>query len=467
MGIQTNKLTILFFVSMILLSSLVSAELLQVKSVAINDALVREMNMSAKFNITVTNNNDYMKTFEIDTFLDMEITPHESMSIPAKSSLEIPIEVTPSASLKERYQGVTPLSYYVSGITEGIRDAPVNNVLPMKIVSLRDALDIKIPATVRLSDGNLTISIENKENMFVSGNLKVSADMLSGSTDVTLEPNSKKYIDVPISTVRQKAGKYLITIDLETPDYTLEQKEEIILEPSAELRTDESRTGSIFAYTSKAKKTNIGNIETNATIRISKTTVSDWFTTFSQVPEQTERKGLIFTYSWSKMLNLDESFEISARTDYSLPLTILFVLAVSLIFVAIYMQKQIIVRKRTHRVKTSTGGFALKIQLNVKCVIGEAREVTITDFIPAFAQFYEKSATLPPDRKIGRALTWYLGNMIKGEEKTFTYVIYSPVKVVGKIDLPVVKGTYRSKKNRLKHMNSNSIFVLAEEAQKE
>jgi hypothetical protein len=103
----------------------------------------------------------------------------------------------------------------------------------------------------------------------------------------------------------------------------------------------------------------------------------------------------------------------------------------------------------------------------VKCVIGEAREVTITDFIPAFAQFYEKSATLPPDRKIGRALTWYLGNMIKGEEKTFTYVIYSPVKVVGKIDLPVVKGTYRSKKNRLKHMNSNSIFVLAEEAQKE
>jgi hypothetical protein len=458
-----KKIIILYLFSLILLSSFVSAQLLEVKSVSINDALAKEVNMSATFNVTVINTNDYKETFEIDTLLDMELSPTGFMEIPAKSTLVIPIEVRPSAYLKSKYSDVHSFSYYVRGLSSGT----VNYVFNIKIVSLRDALDIKIPATVRLSDKNLVVIIENKENMWVNGNLKVSADMLSGSKEVTIAPLSKQDIEIPIETVRKTAGKYLITSDFETPDYTLEKKEEIVLEPSVEIKSDESRTGSIFVYTSSVEKTNTGNIKTDSTIMITKTAVASWFTTFSQTPNQIERKGMSFVYSWTKKLDLDESFEIKAKTDYSLPLTVLFIVAISLIMLAIYFQKQIIIRKRTARVKTSTGGFALKVQLNVKCIRGEAREVTVTDFIPIFAQLYDKSAPLPPDRKVGRALTWFLGNMIKGEEKTITYIIYSRINVVGKIELPVARGSYKSKRGGSKHVNSNNVFILAEESQRE
>jgi hypothetical protein len=455
-----KKIIILYIFSLILLSSFVSAELLDIQSIVINNAVAKEINMNATFNLTITNNNDFNELFWIDSVLDMVMFPSGYMEIPAMSSLVIPIYVAPSSYFKSLYSGGHEFGYFVKGLNSGT----INKALQIKIVQLVDALQISIPDSVKMSDENMTITLENKENMWISGTLNAESDILSGSKEVEMEPLSKHDIDVPIKTVRDKAGKYLIDIKFATPDYTLDKKDDIVLEPTENIRSDESRTGSIFAYITLINKTNIGNIESDATIIVSKSAPISWFTTFSQIPEKVERSGLIIRYSWTKKLDLDESFAINVRTDYSLPLVVLIVLAAGLVFLYVYSRKQIIVTKRAVRVKTSTGEFALKILLHAKCVKGEAKEVIITDTIPIFSEFYEKSATLKPDRKIGRSLTWYLGNMIKGEEKTISYVIYSKVKVMGKIEMPVVRGTYKNIKDKLRHLTSNKLFILAEES---
>jgi len=460
---------IILFLSLILLSSPVMAAAfgalpLEVNSTAIYDAVAQETNMSVKFNITVTNPNSFNDVFEINSIMDMDFSPSDFMDIGSQSSITVPVEITPSAYLKSMYLEAHSFAYYVRGLNSGTTTA----ALKFKIVPLADALKINVPATVKLSDKTITVTLENKENMWLSGKIVLKSDVMSGSKDVTMEPFSRQDVEVPITTVREKAGKFLITISFKTSDYSMDRKDEITLEPSTDIRTDETKSGSIFLYQYISNKTNIGNIEQDATITIPKTIFSSWFTTFSQTPEKIDRKGMLLYFSWTKKIDLDETFSITAKTDYSLPLTILFIVLVALIVLGIYFQKQIIITKRTFsRIKTSMGGFALKVLLHVKCIRGEAMDVNVTDILPIFASLHEKTANPLPDRKIGRSMTWHLGNMIKGETKTITYVLYSGIKIVGKIELPDAKGSYRNKKGSTRQLGSNRVFILAEEMPKE
>ena len=60
-----------------------------------------------------------------------------------------------------------------------------------------------------------------------------------------------------------------------------------------------------------------------------------------------------------------------------------------------------------------------------------------------------------------RRLEWNVESLNKGEERIFTYIIYSKIGVVGRFELPSTRAVYE-KEGKVKNTESNRSFFINE-----
>lgn len=447
---------ILFLVILMLVPFAVAADL-DVEKKDVNPTVIKEIDRPAKFILDIQNN-DAADTFRIYALVAAYIEPSGFFTIGANENKTLNITVYPHDEIKESVEGDLIFNYEIKGEKTGY----FYDSLRIKIVSLSDAIQIQTD-NIMPSDTEVKVEVQNLENFnFYDLEVSIESPFFEYSETINLSAKQNKTILVPINKNIQKikAGNYDVEAHVETEDVDAE----IIATPVKYLERSgisvETDSSGVIVREKTITKTNEGNFATEITIEDSKDILSRLFTVFSVRPDSAERSGGIVKYTWTKEVEPSESFSVTMRTNYTFPFVLLLLVILIPLGAKTMHRQSVVASKRVSFVKTKGGEFALKVRLSVKART-DIEDVKIVDRLPSMVSVYEKF-TIKPDSvdSKNRKITWSLNRLNAGEERTFSYIIYSKINIVGRFELPEASVNYK-KNGKHEFAHSNKTYFVS------
>lgn len=445
----------------ILICSFASADI-SVSKTTKNDVVAKELSQPATFALKINNGGD-VDYAEFYTYVDAILAPRGAMKLEKGETKNVDLLVYPSAKLRDEKKGSYTFVYYVKGQQNTVEDRLVIRILPLK-----ELLAISMPDTVTTDDSDIKITIENNESIsFDKIDLELSSAFVKSSQSFGLGPYEKKEITLALDKAKVSsvlAGSYLVTLSLRVNDEaTLKLEKSITIKEKGNIVTDEKSSGSLFYPIFTVIKTNTGNIVSDVEVVITKNAFANSFTSFKTPPDKAEKKGMAYTYTWYATLKPQESFEVEVKTNYLLPIGIIFAILIIAAIISIYLRTDLLVRKKAVRVKSKGGEFAMKVMIFLRAR-HNISNIAIRERLPHLAELYERFGAVKPD-KIDKArglLEWNILNMQAGEEAILSYIFYSKVSVVGRFELPRAFATFKDAKGKIKQLFSNAVYFFEE-----
>ncbi|MEK6873330.1 MAG: hypothetical protein AABW91_00645 [Nanoarchaeota archaeon] len=448
-----KKVVILFFAFMFLLS-LVSA--FNVETETLRGTIINDNGSPGIIKFTITSVGE-SGTYEIYTTERFQISPKE-FSIASGKTIALELEFLPIDAMKEN-TGYIQIPYNIRKV--GTTDVQKGEVY-LKLIDFNEAFVIKgDPLTPESKE--VVINVYNVEDVkYENVHVKVSGAFFpSFEKDISLNPYEIKKFNVPVNQEQLKKlifGEYTIKGEITFN----KQKENVngkvkLLEKSG-IDSKQYTEGAIIRKLTVERK-NEGNVPTISEVQIKKNIISRLFTTFSVDPQKIDRQGVFVYYYWQKELQPDETFKIKATTNLLFPLLLIIAVGIIGYLANLYFLTNLNVRKQVQFVKTHGGEFALKITLRVSAK-KFMDNVTLYDRLPAMSHLYEKYGQAPNKIENGR-LTWNIGKLGQGEERFFSYIIYSKLKIIGKFELPRATGVYNVN-GKIHESISNKVLFIHE-----
>ena len=452
------KLVSLFFV-LVFLFGFTSGIDLEVEKNSKGNVVISELRNPAIFDLEIHNKGGE-DNFEIYSLVGVSMSPKGTFILPAgKSTIEV--QATPSESALKN-QGPYYFEYYIRGQNSGT----FKDNLLIQIVRLQDVFEIPTSA-LHPDDLFFNLSIKNTQNAKIE---KVKIHFNSEFFDFTRILSFKPFENVQVPVVLDKeklkslnAGPYVISVEIEVENVK-KQIEGIVdyLEKTGVSVRKENK-GFILRETIVTKK-NEGNVKSVGEILITKNILTRLFTTYSVEPDKVNRKGFFVEYVWEEELAPSESLTISMTTNYTLPFILIILIVVGGLFAKIYSQNNLVLKKSVSLVRTKGGEFALKVMINVRAR-KHVDSVQIIDRLPGMTKLYEKFGRRP-DRidEMTRRLFWNIDRLNAGEERMFSYIVYSKVRVLGRFEIPATMALYDCE-GKTHESFSNKTFFVSETTQ--
>lgn len=450
------KKVIPFLLILIINLSLISAINLEVKEKSINNVIISELSESAKFELEIINLNE-TDSFKIFSYI-VDIIPKDEFEIAQNEGRTIEIIATPSEKTKKTVKGNFLFEYRIAGTDPGT----FKGNLRIKLVPLAEIIEIT-PSTILPGQSEVELTIKNLEDKQLDGLiLEFNSKFFEKIETFSLKPYEKITLKVPIDKNIQnlEAGQYVLETGIQFKDIKSTAESEISYLEQSGISTKKNSLGFI-AKTTKIEKKNEGNVPAIARIEENNNILTRLFTTYSEVPLSTERKGLTIDHIWERTLRPNESFILTINRNYTIPIIILILFVVIISFVIYYLRTDLVLKKRISFVRTKGGEFALRVRIKAKAR-KNMENINLTDWLPAMTKIHEKYGTKPDhiDEQT-RKISWHINSLNAGEERAFSYLIYSKLKVVGKFELPSAHASYKSE-GKMKSVNSNRTSFAAE-----
>lgn len=447
-----------FLLLIILCAAVVSAANVTVQENSVDNVVIKEVDNPAIYDLIIKNNGR-TDSFRIFSFVGIDIQPSENFEIESGETQTIRIQANPSEKSRKDFAGWVLFEYRVAGSEPG----SYIDKLKVKIVPLNEIVEIS-PVSVFPDGTQATISLQNMENKSLDGLvLAFKSDFFEHTEALSLAPFEEKIISVPIDkeTGSLEAGQYTLLTEIKYMGAVSEKESEINYLEQGGILTKRDSGGFIIVRTDISKE-NTGNVASIVTIKEEKNLISRLFSTFSPVPTKTERDGFVVGYTWEKEIQPGETLSVRTTTNYTFPFILLIIIIGAIVWVKMQGMTDLVLKKRLQFVRTKGGEFALRVRIKAKAR-KNLSEIKITDLIPVTTKLYEKMTSPHPshvDEKT-RRLHWNLSSMAAGEERTFTYVIYSKIRIIGSFELPAAHAAYKSGSTQ-KHVYSNRTSFAAE-----
>ena len=454
-----KKINLIFIATILLLIPFAAADV-QLQEKAINNVIIKELNIPAKFDITIINNNDYSDIFVIDTLLDINITPQENILVPRNSEKTVTKEIYPSAEMRQKQKGILTFEYYANGDRSNLKKSSIT----LDFISLNDLITINMPATITKDDSEIKIIINLTRDTSLDANLALTSELLSYNKDVTLT-NKGLVLNVPLNDEKPNAGTYEVKATFVINDYAHSESKDITLESVISTKDEISSSGYFLDSKLVYSRENTGNSVTDVTATINRSVISGLFTTFNIQPTSTRKVGARVFYDFTKEVNPGETLKVEARTSYYLPIIVLILLIAAVWIFVVVTTPQIRIDKKAVRVRTKSGAFATKMVLSIKNAGKyDASVIKIIDRLPAFTELVpEKFGTISPTEIRKHTLIWNVDRLLPNEDIMLSYIVYSKLTIIGKLDIPLAFATYKDIKGNLKESKSNGLSVIAPE----
>ena len=408
---------------------------LDIQKVDKGSVVISELNNPAVFDFVIDNLGD-PDNFEIYSPVGVSMAPKGTFDLP-KGISTIEVSAYPNAEIRKR-PGFFIFEYELRGQDTGI----LKDKLQIKIVELKEVVEIRVE-NVRLGDKTANVYIINKENTNLN-DLRITGKSVFFDFDkkVSIGPYQNVSFEVDLKDLEKVvAGPYVLSSDVVLSNIKVEIDGVINYLEKEGLSVKTDTTGLIVRIT-KTEKKNEGNVPVSAKIEMRKNIVSRLFTSLSSEPSSSVRNGFFVNYVWDKNANPGETFSVSMITNYTLPFIFVILVVVVAFLAKVYSQTNLVLTKRVNFVKTKGGEFALKVRLHVKAR-KHVDKVQLIDRLPGMTKLYEEYG-IKPDRieESTRRLFWNIDRMSAGEERVFSYVIYSKLNVIGRFELPAATGIY-------------------------
>lgn len=423
--------------------------------------IIKDMDTSIKLTLKITD--APAGSYNVYTLSDISITPSEIFSIDGEITKEFTLKSTDSL---ENINGYYAFTYTLHRRTV----EQIDRKLTVKLINLEDALEI-VNGSANYETGEVTFHVKNKEDISINGlSAKFSSLLFSDvAKEFDLEPFEEYEIRIPVNKEdleKTKAGNYVINSVFETAEGESEVEGRLSLGEKRGISTDEDKFG-FLVKDYVITKTNTGNIVENIEITIEKNIFSRLFTSFSVKPNLVEREGFSVEYKWiENRFEPGEIFTLRIRTNYAVPLVVLIVFVLAYFGIKKYAKTKVEIKKSVSPVKAKNGEFALKIKISVKAK-NNVENVTLIDQVPPIVKVYNKFGTSKPSKVDvnSRRIHWNLGDLDEGEERIFSYIVYSKIGVVGKFSLPEAMAVFE-KNGEIYEVTSKKVFFMSEQTKK-
>lgn len=448
---------VLFLFLLVLLPFAAATPDLEIQKIDQGSTVIPELDNAGHYQFII-NNRGPADLFEIYTLVGVTMSPTEMFNL-TQGITKLDVQAYPREEIRDR-EGYFTFEYQIKGINSGI----FKDTLRLRFVPLKDAVEI-IAQPINVGASSEVITLRNKHNTNIETiPLQLSAPFFDTTYELALGPYEEVNLTVPLNTARLRpllAGPYTITATFQTPSNKTVTSQGIVTYLEKEGTSVEKKTTGFIIRKTTVSKKNEGNIPATATVEITEDIFSRLFTTHSIEPHTIQRNGMSVTYTWQKELAPAEVYAITATTNYTVPFIIILLLVFIIIAAKMYAMTPITVQKKVNFVKTRGGELALKVSLHVKAR-KYVEKIQVIDQLPAMAKLYEKFGK-SPDRidHSARRMYWNIESLNAGEERVYTYIIYSKMKVVGRFELPPASAIF-DYKGKMQEVWSNRAFFVSE-----
>jgi len=423
-----------------------------------SNVILKEYGNSLNLHLEVVDAEDGI--YNVYTLNDVNIFPGD-IFYENKSAFERDFDITPMDRLLDS-EGIYVLSYFLNqrGVTQ------VNQKLELQIISVSELFEI-VTDDVPLDANFVYVNLNNKYNVALSNlSISLSSILFDFSEVIEVEPMGNVVFKIPIDNKELRkinAGSYIIDVMYDTPKGKVSTTGRLKLSVEEGINTQEDTNG-VFVRTTIINKVNTGNVNQNVHIEIEKNIFTRFFTSFNVEPISEVREGSAVTYFWSKKIGPSEEFTVKATTNNFFPVLLIIALIIVFNLLKKVFATKLLIEKSVTPIKTKNGEFALRVYLNVKAK-RDLENVVLIDRIPKTVKIYRKFGNSTPDEidATNRRLKWELGEMASGDERTFTYIVYSRVGYVGRFVLPSALSRFLLGE-KIYQVESNSVFFLAEQS---
>ncbi|MGV8152306.1 MAG: hypothetical protein ACP5OG_04440 [Candidatus Nanoarchaeia archaeon] len=444
-------ITLMFFILNI------SAIELEVSQKTITSSYISQIDSPAVYQLVIKNSaeND---TFRIYSIAGLYLEPSEEFEIKSGETKNIVVKATPNEAMKKK-KGYSTIEYFI----ENSKKQTQAERITINIVDFEDAVSISCDP-INPNTEEIILNIKNNiDYNFTDLKIKSTSDLFDYSGSINLEGFEKKTISAVFDKEKLKsliAGQYIIKSEIEFMDAKAKLESIVKFLEKEGIETQDFKEG-IIIQRYEVVKTNIGNVPINVEIKVEKNILSYLFTTFNIAPE-IKLNGIKVSYSWKKELIPNQDLRVVVETNWLWPLLILVLIIVLFVLIKKYVESDLILSKKVSFVKTRGGEFALKVTIRAHAK-GYIEKISIVDRLPHLVKLYERFGAVAPDvvDEKNKRLEWKLEALNKGEERIFSYIIYSKIGVVGKFELPSSRAIYE-KEGKIKEVTSNRSFFVNE-----
>ena len=427
---------------------------LDVYKVDKQSVIISELNNPATFEFDITNNGS-SESAEMYSFVGVSFVPNGTFNLASGlNKIDVTAQLNPDLMSKRGY-------YYFEYEIKGANSGITGDKILVEIRSLKDLLSFETDK-FNIGDSEVKLKVTNTKNINLT-NLNLHFNSIFFDTQKTLSfaPYESKDITLKVNKEgidKIESGNYVYHTDLTLGKVNVSVESSLNYLPREEISSTTSSEGFIIRK-STYTRTNVGNVVATATIQTSRDVLSRLYTINSIEPVSVKRNALYATYTWEKNLNPGESYSVTTTTNYTLPFIFILLVIVIALLVKAYTRTNMVVNKKVSYVKTRGGEFALKVTLSVKAK-KYVENIQVIDRLPGMTQLYEKFGIRPD--KIDAAtkrLFWNIDRLNSGEERVYSYIIYSKVNVVGRFELPSATAVYQRDGNTEQILSNRTFFV--------
>ncbi len=407
----------------------------------------------------VLNNTDTPQSIQVYSLAGMNIQPTGILNVPSGIST-VSLQAYPEDSSKERYRGPNIRFEY------SIKNLNSSKIIPdflyISIYELSESLSFNANQ-IQLGDTQAQLQVKNLQNAYIQNlRLHITSSFFDVTQTISLKPNESQTLSIPLNKDYKDvvAGSYLFTVEASADNAVARFDAPVNYIQKTDVSSQQTTQG-FLVRKEVVQKTNIGNVPTDVQLQVKKDIFSRLFTIYSVEPTNTQREGFNVVYSWNKNLAPTQSFSVVATTNYTFPFFFVLLVVIIALSVYAYTRTSVVVNKRVSYVKTRGGEFALKVRVHVKAK-KFVEDLQVVDQLPGMTTLYEKFGIKPTKIDTAmRRLTWNVERLNAGEERVFSYIIYSKVRVVGRFELPSALVVFE-REGKTHEVLSNRTFFISE-----
>jgi len=450
-----KKKSLVFAIIFLSLLIPLSSAVLEVEKSAKAEVVIPELNNPAIFELNIKNVGQ-PDTFEIFSLVGVTMDPRGAFEL---NTGDNPLEVKAylSEDIRNNIRGFFKFEYQIKGTNSGL----FKDMLTVNLVPLAETVEISVD-DIRPGDSEAVINVANRQNAQIDGlKLSFNSAFFSYEGNVSLTPYGVSKIRAKLDRTlvsKLSAGDYIMTDIIGMEDASVKAETPIVYISKEDVSETRTSVGFIIRDT-KITKANRGNVPVSAEITLSRDILTRLVTTYSVEPTSSNRGGVFVDYSWSKDLLPGEYYSVTVTTNYTFPFVLIILIVLVVVLVRIFTQRSLMVTKRVSLVKTKGGEFALRVRLHVKARKGISN-VQVIDRLPGMTKLYEKFGAKPD--KIDpatRRLFWSISKLAAGEERVFSYIVYSKVSMVGSFELPATTAVYEEDGKTHEVLSNKTFFV--------
>ncbi len=420
------------------------------------NSVISDLDEPAVFDLVIENNGEG-SDFEIYSLVGVDFSPEHKFSIGSGEVRTVRVSVMPQEALQSK-TGFFTFEYRIKNLESEVQ----KEALTVNMVDLESAFDI-VPGNINPNSEMVGISIKNKvSNDFEGISLKISSAFFEYDGSLDLKGLQIKEIEIPIDSEKVKsldAGSFLVNSIVKIDGVSASKEAMIKFLEQEDIDFSEEFSGWIKKR-QEVVRHNVGNVRKSVVVNVERNLISSLFTSFNVKPSESSFSGFGRSYIWEKEIVPNEEFKVVVVTNWFYPVFIILLIVGLVVLIKKYLKRDIILRKKVSFIRTKGGQFALKVMLRVKAD-KHVERISIVDKLPHLVSLYDKFGAVAPDDidLKNRRLEWEIESLNKGEERVFSYIIYSKVGVVGRFELPSCRAVYE-REGRVREVSSNRAFFI-------